>query len=158
MGRNKKYVTRNQIRNKNRDKSTRYYYNHRNDILKKKREEIKETEFNDWIDPEKVTLSFIWFCFSKLNKEKIESNLSDYREKFGDTLRKHFIRKRKEQLQLNTNDEEMTNKIETEIEDEVIKNKDRMMDDLIRQMNLTKDDWKKTLGLDKMNKPNNGVE
>ena len=40
----------------------------------------------------------------------------------------------------------------------MIKNKDRMMDDLIRQMNLTKDDWKKTLGLDKMNKLNNGVE
>lgn len=49
MGRHRKYVSKTQIRDKNRDKSKRYYHNHKDDILKKKREESTlESDTKKW--------------------------------------------------------------------------------------------------------------
>tara|TARA_B100000686_G_scaffold251859_1_gene262422 strand:+ start:119 stop:574 length:456 start_codon:yes stop_codon:yes gene_type:complete len=148
MGRYKKYTTKQSQRDRKREKSSRYYYNHRNDILKKKREEIVETDFNEWCDPEKVTLSFVWFCFSKLSEEQIGDRLMDFKVEFRNMFRKSLVNKNKELL--NTKDDDVKDLVQKNIEIEVDKNENRMIDDLLSQMNLTKDDWKKSLGLDEM--------
>ena len=67
MGRYKKHKTRQAQRDRKREKSLKYYYNHRDDVLKKKRNEISESDVSEWIQPDKVTLSFVWYCFSKMN-------------------------------------------------------------------------------------------
>ena len=147
MGRYKKHKTKQAQRDRKREKSSKYYYNHRDDILRKKREEINETDMNEWIDPDKITLSFVWFCFSKLNEEQIGSNLMEFRDEFKNELRKHLEQKNKEQLQ--TDDEEVKDKVERDIEIEIKKNEDRLINQTISDLGFTKDDWKETLGLDK---------
>ena len=77
---------------------------------------------NEWIDPDKITLSFVWFCFSKLNEEQIGSNLMEFRDEFKNELRKHLEQKNRQQLQ--SDDEEMKDKVERDIEIEIKKNED----------------------------------
>ena len=63
-------------------------------------------------------------------------------------FRKSLVNKNKELL--NTKDDDVKDLVQKNIEIEVDKNENRMIDDLLSQMNLTKDDWKKSLGLDEM--------
>ena len=148
MGRHKRYTTKQAQRDRKREKSSRYYARHRKDILKKKRDEIVETEINQWFDPEKVTLSFVWFCFSKLNDEEIGGRLMDFKHEFNKMFRKSLVQKNKEQLK--SPDEEIKQKVKHDIEVEVEKNENRMIDDILSQMRLTKNDWKNRLGLNNM--------
>lgn len=110
------------------------------------KDEINETEMNDWFNPEKVTESFIWFCFSQLSEEQIQNRLVDFKDTFTDEFRKSLRRKNKDQLK--TDDLVVRNKLEVDIEKEVEKNESRLIDDIISSMKLTKDDWKKGLDLD----------
>ena len=107
-------------------------------------EEMVETDFNEWCDPEKVTLSFVWFCFSKLSEEQIGDRLMDFRNEFRDMFRKSLVKKNQEILK--TSDDDTKQIVQRNIEFEVDKNENRMIDDILSQMNLTKDDWKKSLG------------
>ena len=50
------------------------------------------SDMNNWINPEKITESFMWYCFSQLNEEQLETFLTNYRidmsEHLRDTLKK----------------------------------------------------------------------
>jgi|TARA_Y100000310_G_scaffold328603_1_gene396986 hypothetical protein len=141
MGRHKKYVTNSQRKKNNREKSLRYYYRHRDDVLKK--QQMKETEMNNWIVPEKVGESFVWYCFSKLTDEEIEDRLMGYRSDFRKSFKKYL---QKKSPPINKDDEEMVMKREKEINDEVGKNENQMIDNLVNHLKLDKDSWKGTLG------------
>ncbi len=148
MGRYKKYTSKQSQRDRKREKSSRYYHNHRDDILKKKREEIVETDLNEWFNPEKVTLGFVWFCFSKLSEEQIGDRLMDFKNEFRNMFRKSLVKKNQEILK--KSDDDIKQIVQRNIEFEVDKNENRMIDDILSHMNLTKDDWKKSLDLDEM--------
>ena len=148
MGRYKKHKTRQAQRDRKREKSLKYYYNHRDDVLKKKRNEISESDFSEWIQPDKVTLSFVWFCFSKMSDEQIGERLHQFKDEFKDMFRKSLQVKHQDKLE--SPDEEVKQKIERDIEIEVEKNNHRIVDDIISQMKLRPEDWKKKLGLSSM--------
>ena len=57
---------------------------------------------------------------------------------------------KKNQEILKKSDDDIKQIVQRNIEFEVDKNENRMIDDILSQMNLTKDDWKKSLGLDGM--------
>ena len=38
------------------------------------------SEMNYWVDPEKITESFVWFCFSKVKPERLEGYVLQYKE------------------------------------------------------------------------------
>ena len=38
------------------------------------------------LSPEKITESFVWFCFSRLTEEEIEDHIVEYREEFRDDI------------------------------------------------------------------------
>ena len=148
MGRMKKYKNKDAQRDRKREKSTRYYHNHRDDILKKKREEIVETDLNEWFNPEKVTLGFVWFCFSKMTDEEMGERLMDFKNEFRNMFRKSLVKKNQEILK--KSDDDIKQIVQRNIEFEVDKNENRMIDDILSQMNLTKNDWKKSFDLDEM--------
>ena len=148
MGRYKKHKTRQAQRDRKREKSLKYYYNHRDDILKKKRNEISESDISEWIEPDKVTLSFVWFCFSKMSDEQIGERLIQFKEDFKNMFRKTL--QQKHQNQLKSPDDEVKQKVEKDIEIEVEKNQNRIVDDLIQQMRMKPEDWKEKLQLDKL--------
>ena len=37
------------------------------------------SDMNNWINPDKITESFTWYCFSQLNEEQLETFLTNYR-------------------------------------------------------------------------------
>ena len=148
MGRYKKHKTRQAQRDRKREKSLKYYYNHRDDILKKKRNEISESDISEWIEPDKVTLSFVWFCFSKMSDEQIGERLIQFKEDFKNMFRKTLQQKHQDQLK--SPDDEVKQKVEKDIEVEVEKNQNRIVDDLIQQMRMKPEDWKEKLQLDKL--------
>ena len=53
-------------------------------------------------------------------------------------------------VEIGQSDEDIKQIVQKNIEVEVDKNENRMIDDILSQMNLTKDDWKKSLDLDGM--------
>ena len=148
MGRYNKHKTRQAQRDRKREKSLKYYYNHRDDILKKKRNEISESDISEWIEPDKVTLSFVWFCFSKMSDEQIGERLIQFKEDFKNMFRKTLQQKHQDQLK--SPDDEVKQKEEKNNEEEVEKNQNRIVDDLIQQMRMKPEDWKEKLQLDKL--------
>ena len=147
MGRFKKYKTKRQIKDKNRKKSSDYYYRHRDQILDKLKEEEKMMNEVEFFDPKKVTLGFVWFCFSKLPDEKIHEYLEDFRGHFFDVLHNHYDDKMKKNI--DKTDSEMVAKVDKEVEEKVTKNHSRAINDMIAKLNLRPSDWKKELGLEK---------
>ena len=93
MGRYKKHKTKQAQRDRKREKSLKYYYNHRDDILKKKRNKISESDISEWIEPDKVTLSFVWFCFSKMSDEQLGERIIQFKEDFKKMFRKTLQQK-----------------------------------------------------------------
>jgi hypothetical protein len=146
MGRYKKHKTKQAQRDRKREKSLKYYYNHRDDILKKKRNKISESDISEWIEPDKVTLSFVWFCFSKMSDEQLGERIIQFKEDFKKMFRKTLQQKHQDQLK--SPDEEVKQKVEKDIEVEVEKNQNRVVDDLIQQLKLKPEDWKEKLHLD----------
>ena len=57
---------------------------------------------------------------------------------------------KKNQEILKKSDDDIKQIVQRNIEFEVDKNENRMIDDILSHMNLTKDDWKKSLDLDEM--------
>ena len=146
MGRYKKHKTKQAQRDRKREKSLKYYYNHRDDILKKTRNKISESDISEWIEPDKVTLSFVWFCFSKMSDEQLGERIIQFKEDFKKMFRKTLQQKHQDQLK--SPDEEVKQKVEKDIEVELEKNQNRVVDDLIQQLKLKPEDWKEKLHLD----------
>ena len=51
------------------------------------------SEMNYWLDPEKITESFVWFCFSKVKPEQLEGYVLQYKEDMRKFLRKELEKK-----------------------------------------------------------------
>ena len=103
---------------------------------------------NYWLEPEKITESFVWFCFSRLDPEEIQDCLFEYRVEFGDQLREEL--KRRNPIVGDTlvdSTPEMINEIkqsrDTEIEMEVVKAEEIWINKMVKKLGFGKNDYKK---------------
>ena len=102
------------------------------------------SEMNYWLEPEKITESFVWFCYSKISEEQLEGCLLDYRQQMKDYLRKE-LKKRNPLPKGSGADEDVKIKRDEEIEMEVIKNDSVVVNQMVKDLKFNKDDWKKIL-------------
>ena len=80
--------------------------------------------------------------------EQIGERLIQFKEDFKNMFRKTLQQKHQDQLK--SPDDEVKQKVEKDIEIEVEKNQNRIVDDLIQQMRMKPEDWKEKLQLDKL--------
>ena len=99
---------------------------------------------NYWLDPEKITESFVWFCFSKVKPEQLEGYVLQYKEDMRKFLRKELEKKNPLPPESSA-DEDVIEKRNDEIERELIKNDNVVVDNLVKDLTLSKNDWKKIL-------------
>ena len=102
------------------------------------------SDMNNWINPEKITESFTWYCFSQLNEEQIETFLTNYRIDMSEHLR-DTLKKQNPIPEPEKNDEEQIEKRNNEIEDELLKNDNLYVDTMANSLKFKKDEWKKIL-------------
>lgn len=99
---------------------------------------------NYWLDPEKITESFVWFCFSKVKPERLEGYVLQYKEDMRKFLRKELEKKNPLPPESSA-DVDVIEKRNDEIEMELIKNDNVVIDNLVKDLTLSKNDWKKIL-------------
>lgn len=102
------------------------------------------SDMNYWLEPEKITESFVWFCFSKVKPEQLEGYVLQYKEEMRKFLRKELEDKNPLPPD-HKNDEDMVEKRNDEIEMELIKNDNLVVDTMVKDLSFSKDDWKKIL-------------
>ena len=98
-----------------------------------------------WIRIGKNAYKLPW---SKMTDEEIGERLMDFKNEFRNMFRKSLVKKNQEILK--KSDDDIKQIVQRNIEFEVDKNENRMVDDILSQMNLTKNDWKKSFDLDEM--------
>ena len=105
------------------------------------------SNMNYWIEPEKITESFVWYCYSKITEEQIEDCVMEYQEHIKEHLRKE-LQKKNPLPDESVADEEMKIKRDEEIEMEVIKNDNVVINQMVKQLKMGKNDWKKMISND----------
>jgi hypothetical protein len=102
------------------------------------------SDMNYWLEPEKITESFIWFCFSKVKQEQLEGYVLQYKEEMRKFLRKELEKKNPLPPE-SVADEDVIEKRNDEIEMELIKNDNLVVNNMVQNLTLSKNDWKKIL-------------
>ena len=98
-------------------------------------------DMNYWLEPEKITESFVWYCFSKLNESEIQDHIIGYRKVFGDELREE-IKNRKPLKEHLKKDEESVERYNDEVEMEVVKSDKIWINKMVKKLGFAKDDYK----------------
>ncbi len=101
---------------------------------------------NYWLEPEKITESFVWFCFSRLDADEIQDCLYEYKQEFGDELREELKKRNPITRDIESTKEileERKERRDNEIESEVIKAEKIWINKMVKKLGFDKNDYKK---------------